>query len=405
MFTAGVIFQPVKVLILHQHYKTPQSGGAIRSYYLAKALAATGKHPVVITTHNENAYRVENTEGIEVHYLPIAYDNRFGFLARSNSFIRYIREANRLAGKFRDAEVCYAISVPLTIGIVAMRMKRKYHIPYIFEVGDLWPDAPIAMGYIKNYFFRQSLYRLEKKIYEEAQSIVALSSSIRSSIERKVQGKKIHVIPNMADTDFYQPEAKLAVLETKFQVTGKFVVSYIGALGAANGLDYLLECAHMCRKAKLPIHFLICGDGALKERLKRDADQLTLLNLTFIDFANRDGVKEVLNVTDSCFICYKNLPVLETGSPNKFFDGLAAGKLSIINFGGWIKAEIESAGCGIYVDPRNPEDFLIRIQPFLFDEALLKQFQQAARKLGEEKFSRKRLSDDFAHLFSPQEIV
>jgi glycosyltransferase involved in cell wall biosynthesis len=393
----------VKVLILHQHYKTPQSGGAIRSYYLAKALVDQGIRPIVITGHND-VYQVDNTEGIEVHYLPISYDNRFGFLARGTAFIKYIVAATRLAENFKDADFCYAISVPLTVGIVAMRIKRKFNIPFIFEVGDLWPDAPVQMGFVKNYFFRQFLYSLEKQIYHSAQSIVALSPPIKSAIDAKVPGKKIQVIPNMADTDFYKPEEKDPALERKFKVQGKFVISYVGALGVANGLDYFIECVNKSRKAELPIHFLLCGDGALRDRLKRNADHLGLHNLSFVDFVDRDGVKEVLNVTDACFICYKNVPILETGSPNKFFDGLAAGKLIIVNFGGWIRKEIEEAQCGIYVDPRNPDDFVTKIRSFLSEDKRLRHFQQAARELGERKYSRKLLSKEFTDLFRHETI-
>ncbi len=254
MFRGGVIFHPVKVLILHQHYKTPQGGGAIRSYYLAKALVDQGIHPIVITGHNE-AYRVDHTEGIEIHYLPIAYDNGFGFLARGMAFIKYILAATSLAEKFKDSDLCYAISVPLTVGVVAMRIKRKFNIPFIFEVGDLWPDAPVQMGFVKNYFFRQFLYNLEKQIYHSARSIVALSPAIKSAIDTKVPGKEIRVIPNMADTDFYKPEEKDPALERKFNVNGKFVISYIGALGVANGLDYFIECVNKSRKAELPYTF------------------------------------------------------------------------------------------------------------------------------------------------------
>jgi glycosyltransferase involved in cell wall biosynthesis len=189
------------------------------------------------------------------------------------------------------------------------------------------------------------------------------------------------------------------MLEQKFGVSGKFVVSYIGAVGVANGLDYFLECANSSRKAQLPIQFIICGEGALRERLKNNAAQLGLSNLTFVDFQNREGVKELLNVTDASFICYKNVPILETGSPNKFFDGLAAGKLIIINFRGWIKAEIEDARCGIFVDPAHPTDFVKKISSFLSDPVQLKNYQAASRQLGEIKYSRKILSQKFSSLF------
>lgn len=389
----------VKVLILHQHFKSPNEGGAIRSYYLARALVDRNFKVTVITTHNQRVAKVENIEGIEVHYLPIAYDNRFGFSARVIAFIRYVWGAVRLAEKFKDFDCCYAISVPLTVGIAAMRIKNKYGMPFLFEVGDLWPDAPIQLGFIKNFFVTRALYGLEKRIYRAAAAVVALSPAIREVISKRVLGKKVHVITNMADCDFFKPEKKRPELEEKFQTREKFVISYVGAVGMANGLDFFLECANACRKAGVPARFLLCGDGALLERLQRNANHLNLTNLSFIPFTNRAGVKEVLNVTDAVLVCYKPVAILETGSPNKFFDGLAAGKLILANFGGWICREIEANQCGVFVDPHQPEAFVKKISPFITDTRLLIQHQEAARALAEKKYSRNLLGEQFGSLF------
>jgi len=389
----------VKVLILHQHFNIPGKGGAIRSYYLAKALADSGMKVRVITAHNHKEFRKEIIEDIVVYYLPVSYDNRFGFAARSWAFIKYVWGAIRLSQEFKDVDYCYAISVPLTVGLAALWIKIRHKIPYIFEVGDLWPDAPVQMGFVRNVFFQKALYQLEKSIYKSADSVVALSPSIQSAIERKVPGKKVHLLPNMADCDFYKPEEKKPSLEIKYNTSGKFVISYIGAVGLANGLDYFLECANAARKAELPIHFFICGDGALVDRLKGNVKQMGLSNLTFINFTKRDGVKELLNVTDAAFICYKPIPILETGSPNKFFDGLAAGKLIVINFGGWIRKEIEENSCGVYTDPYQPTYFIKKIRPFLLDQELLTAHQQASRQLAEKKYSRNLLSRKFVELF------
>jgi glycosyltransferase involved in cell wall biosynthesis len=389
----------MNILILHQHFKTPQEGGAIRSYYLAKALVDGGAQVSVITAHNKKAMEQKKIEGIEVLYLPVAYENSFAFAARSWSFMKYVWGVIKVSKHFKQADYCYAISVPLTVGLAAQWIKRRHHIPFIFEVGDMWPDAPIQMGFVTNIVLKRVLYQLEYSIYQSADSIVALSPGIKSSIEKKVPEKKVHLIPNMADCDFFKPELKLAALEEKYLVKGKFVVSYIGAVGLANGLDYFLECANASRKADLPIHFFICGEGALLPRLKRNATQSGLVNLTFVDFRNREGVRELLNVTDAAFICYKPLPVLETGSPNKFFDGLAAGKLIIINFGGWIKNEIETHLCGFYVNPNQPIDFTKKIIPFLSDKKLLENYQQASRKLAEKHYSRNLLSIRYTGIF------
>ena len=389
----------MKVLLIHQHFKTPKSGGAIRSYYLAKALVDSGIQVEVITAGNKASQKEENYEGILVHNLTIPYDNAFGFLARIFSFARFTIAAISYSKKIKNVNYCYAISVPLTVGLIAMWIKRFRKIPFIFEVGDLWPEAPIQMGFVQNYFLKRILYNLEKIIYRSADSIVALSPAIKIEIEKKVSGRNVHMIPNFADCDFYKSEEKIETVENKFGTEGKFVISYIGAIGLANGLDYFLDCANASRKANLPIQFFICGEGALRDRLKNNAGQLKLTNLTFIDFQTRDGVRELMNVTDAAFISYKNLPVLETGSPNKFFDGLAAGKLIIINFGGWIKKEIEDARCGFFVDPNHPTDFIKKIEPFLSNQKELKNFQVAARQLAEKKYSRQILSAQFSNLF------
>ncbi len=389
----------VKVLLLHQHFNTPESGGALRSYYLAKALVDRNFQVIVITGYGGKNYKFENNEGIEVHYLPIPYNNRFGFWKRSFSFFRYNLGVIRLTGKIQGIDTCYAISVPLTIGLAAYWIKLKYKVKYIFEVGDLWPEAPIQMGFVNNYFFKSLLYGLEKFLYRKAESIVALSPMIKEAIEKKVPGKLVHLIPNMADTDFYKPQTKDPALLEKFGVKEKFVVSYIGAIGLANGLDFFVECARACQQAGLPMQFILCGDGALLEYFQRIVKRYVLTNLAILPFQNRNGVNEIMNVTDAAFICYKPLPVLETGSPNKYFDGLAAGKLIVVNFGGWIKSEIENRRCGIYIDSKYPTDIVKKIERFISDTPRLEQYQQASRLLAESAYSRRILGEKFASIF------
>jgi len=388
----------VKILILHQHFNTPKKGGAIRSYYLAKALAEKGIQVTVLTGHNDK-YKRENYEGIDIHYLSVPYDNRFGFGARSSSFLKYILAIIRKQKLIIDVDICYAISTPLTVGLAALWLKKTRGIKYIFEVGDLWPDAPIQLGFISNPIFKAILYKVESLIYKQSESIVALSTSIKTAVEKKVNRKQVHLIPNMADVDFYHPSAKNLQLEEKFQVKDKFVVSYIGALGFANGLDYFLDCARASQKAALPVHFILCGDGAMLENLKASARRLMLQNLTIAPFQTRDGVHDIMNVTDASFICYKSVPVLETGSPNKYFDGMAAGKLIIVNFSGWIKDEIEKHNFGIHVDPNHPTDFVKKISPFISDSKQLAEWQVNARQHALSNYSRQILNDRYASIF------
>lgn len=388
----------VKVLLLHQHFKTPVTGGAIRSYYLAKALLERGIQVVVITGYT-GAEKQESIDGIDVHYLSVPYDNRFGFSRRVVSFFQFVMKSVRAARRHRDSNFCYAISTPLTTGLAARWIARRYGIPYIFEVGDLWPEAPVQMGVIKNRLIQRWLYRMEETIYKSASSVVALSEPIREAILRKIPGKTVHLIPNMSDTGFFRPETKEPALEQRYNVQGKFVVSYIGALGIANGLHYFVDCAAASQRAALPVHFILCGDGAMDDTLKFYAKQLQLTNLGFIPFQDREGVHDVMNITDANFICYQPVKILETGSPNKYFDGLAARKLTVVNFRGWVKEEIERERCGIYVDAKDAKEFVRMIKPFIENEEMLREYQKRGRGLAEARYSRRILGEKYAQIF------
>jgi glycosyltransferase involved in cell wall biosynthesis len=389
----------VNVLILHQHFNTPYSGGPIRSYYLATALIKSGIQVRVITGSNEKSYRKEIVDGIEVHYLPVEYENRFGFYKRSISFLKFVNGAVKRSKNFKDVDICYAMSVPLTIGIAAMRIKARNKIPFIFEVGDLWPDAPVELGFIRNPILKAVLYALEKKIYRSAKNIVALSPAIKNAINATVPEKTIHLIPNMSDTEFFRPELKDPALVSRFGVENKFVIAYIGAIGIANGLEYLLESAQACQDAKLAVQFIICGDGGERSRVAAQIKNMGLKNVLLEGFKDRDGVKEIMNITDAVFISYRPARILETGSPNKYFDGLAAGKMIIVNFGGWIKDEVENEKIGFYANPLTRTDLAKKLKPVLSSAELLKGYQIAARSLAERKYSRKLLSEKFAKIF------
>ena len=394
----------MKILYLHQYFKTPADGGAIRSYYLAKGLADRGNEVEMITSCNEKKDKTVTIDGIKVHYLSVYYDNRLGFIGRTLSFLKFVRKATKKASAIKGADLCYATSTPLTIGLIALKLKKKLNIPYYFEVRDLWPEAPIQMGAIKSNFIKNYLFRLEKKIYENAQKLIALSPGIRDGIEKLVPNKPINILPNISDCDFFHPETKDDRLEKKFNVKNKFVISYFGAIGKVNHLEYMIDIIKKCQGQKLnQIHFLVAGKGSEANKIVALAKNLQLNNVTFLGFLDKNGIKEVLNVTDATYISFADKPILETNSPNKFFDGIAAGKLCIVNSKGWIMNMLEEKQCGFYADPQQPEDFIQKILPFTKDSSQLLLYQANARKLAETYFSREIQVEKFARLFSNEE--
>ena len=379
----------MRILIIHQYFKTPEEGGAIRSFHIADWLAAHGHDVEVITACNQPRYQQKRIQGFNVHYLPVYYTNHLSFLSRIHAFYRFVRMSVSLISKLPRADLHYVITTPLTTGLIAMYAKRRWGIPYVFEVGDLWPDAPIALGVLTNGFLKKVAYKLEKISYKNANALIALSPDIKKVMESKMPGREVEVITNIADTRFFSMEEKNIALEQKFSVQNRFVIVYAGTVGLANHLEYLLDIAALDEENRL--HFIIAGEGARCKAVKKDAESRNLKNISFYSFVDKVGVKELMNVADAVYVSFANVPVLSSGSPNKFFDGLAAGKLVIINFGGWIERLIQEYQCGFSYYPEQPEQFFDKIAPYLEDPGALLQAQQNARKLAGEFTPEKQL--------------
>lgn len=371
----------MKIIYIHQYFKTPEEGGAIRSYYLAKGLVDAGHEVELITTHHHSTAITKVIEGITVHYFPIAYQNRWGFLKRVFVFLAFAKAAYFKAASITNADFCYITSTPLTVGLTALALKKLNKLPYIFEVRDLWPEAPIQMGVLNNYFLRRAFQILEAKTYEHASGIVALSPGILSGIEKVISNKNTLMLPNISDCSFFN-------ITRKQSPQGKFVLTYMGAIGVVNHLESLIEIAKYCKTALPQLEIRIAGEGGRVESLRDAIAKFQLDNVIYLGFVNKTGIKALLEQSDAVYISFASLPILETNSPNKFFDSLAAGKLTVVNTKGWIKELIEEAGCGVYVNPQKPEEFVSKILPFIQSPDLLLQAQQKARLLAETQFSR-----------------
>ena len=268
-------------------------------------------------------------------------------------------------------------------------MKKKLNIPYIFEVRDLWPTAPIELGTIKSGLIKKWLYRLEARIYRGADKVVALSPGMRDWIKQVVPEKEVYMIPNMADCEFFSQEMKDPKLVEFYHVDQPFVITYLGSIGASNHLEFFLNTAEKCATEGLNINFKIVGAGGRLSKIKLMSYLRKLTNISFIGHQNKEGVKDILNISDATYVSFADIPVLATNSPNKLFDSLASGKLTIVNTPGWTKDLVEKYKCGFYADPNNPNEFIEKIRPFLKDRSLLDEHKNNARQIAEQHYSKK----------------
>ena len=371
----------MKLLLVHQYFKTPDEGSGIRSWYIARALSHAGHDVTVISGHS--AYEgIREMEKVKVRYFKIPYDNRFGFYKRIWAFFSFVRKSKSYIDQNPDFQHAYLLSTPLSVGYIGLYLKKKHNIPYTFEVGDLWPAAPVQLGMIRFPWLVGYLQNLEQKIYKNANRLVALSPAIRDYMEYTIDyTMQVDVVTNMSDCVFFKPGQVVLNLP---DATRPFVIVYAGAFGYANHLTYLLDVAKLAISRNMPLHFHLMGDGRELQSLQMQAKVCN--NVTFHSWGGKEQVRELLNQCHAVYISYLKNPILETGSPNKLFDGLAAGKMILFNGKGWIKKLIETHECGIYHDPESPGMLLDSLEPFLKSPALIEHYQENARVLAETQF-------------------
>ncbi|MEQ9301637.1 MAG: glycosyltransferase family 4 protein [Cyclobacteriaceae bacterium] len=370
----------MKILLLHQYFKTPSEGGGIRSYYIAKAMVRAG-HQVTVMTSGNGKTRVDSIDGIEIVYLHVSYSNHFSFLRRLWAFFIFYQKAHSKTKSIERVDLVYAISTPLSVGWLGKVVSRRMKVRFFFEVGDLWPEVPIQMGIIKNPMLKKWLYNIEEEIYRSAETVVALSSGMVSHIESK-GASKVLVVPNMADISFFSDLKEITPRNDNFKI------GYFGTIGMANHLEYLLDLAELSQEESLGLEFLIVGDGARKPAISKEIILRELENTTLLPWQDMVGVKQLMGECDAVYISFQNIPVLHTGSPNKFFDGLAAGKIIVSNLGGWSKTIIEENEVGICYDPMNPNEFIEKIQPLLNDVSRVSRLKENASRLAKSSFDK-----------------
>lgn len=393
----------MKILYIHQYFITPEEPGGTRSYWFSRELVSRGHKVVMITSTNKNHQVPQkiNIDGIDVIYVKNEYSNYFSPWKKVLSFIKFVVSSIKQACKERNVDVVFATSTPLTVGIVALWLKSRKGWKYIFEVRDLWPEFPIQIGVIKNKFVIRILRLLEKKIYEKAQYVIALSPGMMEGVVKAGTPKeKVCVIPNMSKPTEFYPHVPSSEIIARFGLQmDKFNIIHFGSMGVANGLMYIIETAKLLQDDHIEdVNFIFLGDGATLPQLQKAVENYKLTNVQFLGSHNMSVVSEIVNCCDVSITSFLDLPILYTNSPNKLFDSLSAGKPIIVNSAGWTKELVEKEHCGCYVDPNNPHDFMKKILKIKNEKELLQKWGENARRISEEIFNKDSLSKRMAEV-------
>lgn len=387
----------MKIAYIHQYFKTPSEPGGTRSYEMARRLAKEHKVYMITSdtlssTNYLNKWNAIDIDNIRVYRLSNPYSNNMSYKKRLVSFFRFFVASTLITAKLKP-DLILASSTPLSVGLSGVLAARQCKVPLVFEVRDLWPDGPIALGVISNPLAISASRYLERFIYNNSDRIIALSPGMAKGIVKTGYPKdRISVIPNSCDFDLFNVpvEHGLQIRKRYSWLKDRPMLIYAGTFGFVNNLSYMVNLAAATRILDSSIRFVAIGSGREFSKIQMKAKELNVLNKNFFMFnaISKDQIPYWLAATDMCSSFVLPIPEVWNNSANKFFDSLAASRPIAINYLGWQADMISKNQCGVILDPTDTDLSSNLLVMHITNRSWLSNASLNAKRLGEEAFSR-----------------
>ncbi|WP_053826619.1 glycosyltransferase family 4 protein [Lascolabacillus massiliensis] len=400
----------MKLIYLHQYFKFPDETGGTRSYDLATSFVKKGIEVVVVTATSDinhkskKKWKVIERDGLLVNYIYLPYGNHLSYFQRSFVFFKFLWFSTFRLLKLKG-DFVLATSTPLTIGIPALFKKWFGKTPYIFEVRDVWPEAVIAIGAIRNKMMQKLLYLLERVVYKNASAVVPLSTDMQKSIVNRYPqftDKSSVVIENISEINRFQNIEDEIDLENITGFKPRFSVLYAGTFGKVNGIDRVIDLAQKTLLIDDKLVYILIGTGAEKENVIQLAKQIGVFskNVFILDPVSKNELPTWYNTTSMGSSFVINIKELWANSANKFFDTLAAGKPILINHEGWQAEIIREYNIGYVLPPIITNKEASEFVKYTLDENHILKQQENALSVAKEKYSLEVAVDKYLSVFN-----
>jgi len=395
----------MKILFLTDNFPPEVNAPATRTYEHCKEWVKKGVEVTVITGFPnfpqgklykgyKNKWKQEEfIDGIRVVRVWTYITANEGFFKRTLDYISFSVTAF-LIGLFQQCDIIIATSPQFFTALAGRTLSRFRNKPWIIEVRDLWPESIKTVGAMKDNLLIRHFEKEEVWCYKSASAIVSVTESFKTEIIKKgINPDKIKVIRNGANLELYQPSPKCLDVIDKLGLRGKKVLGYIGTHGMAHKLDFILDCAKELSKVDHSFHFLLIGDGAEKNNLRRKIEIEDISNVTMLDTVSKHEVATYLSVLDAAIINLRKSDLFKTVIPSKIFETAAMQIPILIGVDGEARMIVEQYDAGIFYEPENQESFINTINSLFKSEALYKKCKKGGEQLAND-FDRKRLADE-----------
>lgn len=397
------------VLLIHFSFKPPNQPGGTRHYELGQHLLREGHHFTAVASNIDygtgqplvdrpDLTMEQGLGGMRVLRAPTVPSLHRSFFWRMFAYVSFAFASVWPGLRAGPVDLVMGTSPPIFQAVTAWLVAVFCRHPFLLEIRDLWPEFAIDIGLLKNPILIALSRWLEAFLYARATHLLVNSPAYRDYlIDKGVPTAKISLIPNGADPDMFDPDAKGKRIRQEWGLEGQFLVTYAGHLGLANDIPTILKAAERLRHQP-QIHFLLVGDGMKRTELESIAQHLQLSNVTFTGTYPKSEMPQVLAASDACVATLKDIPMFRTTYPNKVFDYMAAGRPTILAIDGVIRQVVEAAKGGVFVPPGDDAALADAVYSLSQDPQRAAAMGRAARVYVVEHFNRHQHAVQFLEL-------
>lgn len=345
----------MKILYFYQYFSTPNGSWGTRVYEFAKEWVKEGAEVTVITSiYNKSDLKVNRFiekqyfDNIEVIIINIEINNKNKFIYRVYTFLLYSIVASFYALTIK-CDYVISSSGPITVAIPGLIAKFLRNRKLVFEVRDLWPQGAIELGLLRNKILQKAAFFIEKLTYLSSNLIVCLSPGIVQNIDNRFGlGHKCISIPNSVNIDLFSN-----LISNESQYSFDYAI-YTGNIGEVNNTNWLLNAAREIDARGInDLKIIIIGDGHLKNSIKAAISNELIESLILLDLIPKVELITIIQHAFVSLVPLKGSPILDTSSPNKFFESLGAGVPVIQNTNGWMKEFLNKNRVGETINPND----------------------------------------------------
>jgi glycosyltransferase involved in cell wall biosynthesis len=321
----------------------------------------------------------ERVDGIEVVRVKTFIAPNAGIARRTLDFLSF-GATSYLAGLVESRpDIVVATSPQFFTAVAGWAVAASRRLPFVFELGDLWPRSILALGILRGGAIMALIERLELFLYRHAAMVIALTEAFKADlIARGIPAAKIRVVRNGADLPRYAPRPREEKLASAWSLAGKFVVGYLGTHGLAHDLGRVLEAAALLRDDPAT-RFLLVGAGAERDRLVAEATRRGLENVILQPMQPKEAVPGVWSLCDVALVHLKDAPAFAEVIPSKMFEAMAMGlPILLAAPDGEARCILEGSGAGLWVPAGDPAALAAAVRRLAADAALRQRLAAAS---------------------------